>query len=93
MAPLVVVVAVGVVVLVVVGALEVVVVTALGVVFRLRARAGSCPVISSIVISSQVATNRASALATTRRRMPETRAPRAWRRAWPRARRSALSGR
>jgi hypothetical protein len=57
-----------------------------------RARAGSWPEISSIVISSQVATNRASALATTRRRMPEIRASRAWRMAMPRARRSDGEG-
>lgn len=48
--------------------------TALG-----RASAGSWPEMSSIVISSQVATNMASALASTRRRMPKTRAARAWR--------------
>jgi hypothetical protein len=58
----------------------------------LRARAGSWPEISSIVISSQVATNRASELATTRRRMPEMRAIRARRMAIPRARRSDGEG-
>jgi hypothetical protein len=58
----------------------------------LRARAGSWPEISSIVISSQVATNSANALATTRRRMPEMRAMRAWRMAVPRARRSDGEG-
>ncbi|MEO8966439.1 MAG: hypothetical protein ABI355_02490 [Solirubrobacteraceae bacterium] len=53
-----------------------------------RASAGSWPETSRIVISNQVATNSASALATTRWRMPETRAIRAWRMAIPRARRS-----
>jgi hypothetical protein len=57
-----------------------------------RARAGSWPEINSIVISSQVATNSASALATTRRRIPEMRAIRAWRTAIPRARRSDGEG-
>jgi len=42
-----------------------------------RARAGSCPVTSSSVISSHVATNSATALATTRRRIIRTRARRA----------------
>jgi len=44
-----------------------------------RASAGSWPEMSSIVISSQVTANMASALASTRRRMPKTRAARAWR--------------
>jgi hypothetical protein len=67
---------------------------ALGVVVAavIRARAGSWPEIRSIAISSQVATNRASALATTRRRMPEIRAMRARRTAIPRARRSDGEG-
>jgi hypothetical protein len=39
-----------------------------------RARAGSCPVTKTTVISSQVATNSASAPATTRRRIMRTRA-------------------
>ena len=42
-----------------------------------RARAGSCPVTIITVISSQVATNSASAPATTRRRIMRTRAIRA----------------
>lgn len=58
----------------------------------LRARAGSWPETSSTVISSHVATNRASALATTRRRMADTRAIRAWRIASPRALRSDGEG-
>ncbi|MDQ2896639.1 MAG: hypothetical protein M3Y09_13510 [Actinomycetota bacterium] len=57
-----------------------------------RASAGSWPETSRIVISNQVATNSASALATTRWRMPETRAIRAWRMAIPRARRSDGEG-
>jgi hypothetical protein len=47
------------------------------------ASAGSWPLASVIVISSQVAMNNARAPATTRRRIPRTRAWRAWRRAAP----------
>ncbi len=39
-----------------------------------RARAGSCPVTSTTVISSQVATNSATVALTTRRRIVRTRA-------------------
>jgi hypothetical protein len=53
------------------------------------ASAGSRPETSTTAIISQAATNRATALAITRRRIVRARATRALRRAWPRARAAA----
>ena len=60
-------------------ALEAVVVTAVLAVALRAARAGSWPETSTTAISSQVATNRASAPEITRRRIIRARARRAWR--------------
>jgi hypothetical protein len=55
------------------------------------ASAGSCPETSTIVISSQLATNRARAPAMMRRRRARARASRVCLIAWPRARAAARS--